>query len=144
MDSLEKLINQLTTDDWKDYKCSINEELKEIKRNIEKLDRIHGNRITKLETMLESVIKSIEENSNTSKDLMNKISSVVEQLAKLTTESKLNDDQLRKDIEKNSNLDKLLDKNNRPLLLLIVFIGSALLISLGANLSDVVKLIKPF
>ena len=147
IDKLEEAINRFTIEDWREYRKSISDELKAIKREIEKMDKnheSHESRITKLEIMFENTIKAINDNSATVKELNARLSEIAEQLAEIRTESRLNDKHLERSLDKRDNLDKLLDKSNRPLLLLIVVVGSALLLSLGANMSDIVKLFKPF
>lgn len=147
IDKLEKTINRFTGEDWKEYKQYISKELDSIKQEMQKLESnhdSHDNRITKLEIMFENTIEAINDNSATLKELNEKLAEIAKQLSSIKTESRLNDEHLEKSIAQKKALDRILDKNNRPVLLLIVVLGSALLLSLGANMGDVVELFAPF
>lgn len=132
IDKLEELIAKFTGDDWKEYKTFISNELRVIKKEIEKMDKNHEShegRISKLEFMFENTIRAINDNSATVKELNQKLTEIAEQLTELKTESRLTDKHLEKNLEnKNSNTGVVSKLINNDKVLMSVLLSLVMII----------------
>ena len=136
VDLLHQRVNDAKTK-IEEVEKELNRLVSKAKERFSKIENKAGRREVQVEQLANEVSRAIEEFHSVSDE----IKSISESVIKLNYENKAQNEKIK---EKKDAIDKLAEKDNRPVLLLIIILGASLMLSLGAKLPEIGEFLAQF